>query len=103
MEFKSDEQVEIETTCKAGFESYLSQKHSEFVKYGFESALLGAVIGVGLTVGASYLDGSGTLKITHAWIPASIALLSSLIITAKDYHRYDEEHKKDFEKVCESI
>ncbi len=101
--YKSKQELEIESTCESGFETYLAQRHFEFVKHGFESAVFGGLIGFALTAGVSKIDPSESLKLSHAWIPASIAILSSLIVTAKDYHRYDEEHKKDFDTVCDSI
>jgi len=94
---------EVRTMCEAGFDTYLKQQHKEHMKEGVEAGLLGAFIGSILTVGVSYLDSSQIIKVSHAWIPASIGFTGAIIAAYTTITRDDETHKEDFEKVCSSI
>ncbi len=73
------------------------------MKEGVEAGLLGAFIGTLLTIGVSYLDSSQAIKMSHAWIPASIGFSGAMIAAYTTITADDETHKEDFEKVCDSI
>jgi hypothetical protein len=94
---------EVRTMCEAGFESYLSAQHRTHMKEGMEAGLLGAFIGTLLTIGVSYLDSSQAIKMSHAWIPASIGFTGAMMAAYTTITADDEIHKEDFEKVCDSI
>tara|TARA_R110000751_G_scaffold283127_1_gene386448 strand:- start:221 stop:541 length:321 start_codon:yes stop_codon:yes gene_type:complete len=94
---------EVRTMCEAGFEAYLTQQHREHMREGIEAGLLGAFIGAMLTVGTSYFDSSQVIKMSHAWIPASIGFTGAMVAAYTTITADDDMHKEDFEKVCDSI
>lgn len=94
---------EVRTMCESGVDSYLASKHKEHLAEGLETGLLGAFIGTILTIGVSYLDSSNTIKMTHAWLPATIGFSSALVASYTTRTRDDESHIDDFNKVCDAV
>lgn len=94
---------EVRTMCESGVDSYLASKHKEHLAEGLETGLLGAFIGTVLTLGVSYLDTTNTIKMTHAWLPATIGFSSALVASYATRTRDDESHKDDFNKVCSAV
>tara|TARA_R110000824_G_scaffold339504_1_gene526026 strand:- start:288 stop:611 length:324 start_codon:yes stop_codon:yes gene_type:complete len=97
------EDPEVRSMCQEGFDTYLSAQHRNHMKEGMEAGLLGAFIGTILTIGVSYLDSSQVIKMSHAWIPASIGFTGAVVAAYTSIANEDDVHKQDFEKVCDSI
>ena len=94
---------EVRTMCESGVDNYLASKLKEHLAEGLETGLLGAFIGTVLTLGVSYLDTTNTIKMTHAWLPATIGFSSALVASYATRTRDDESHKDDFNKVCSAV